>query len=147
MGRQFFTDERKAEIKTEICERIARGEDLRKICREESMPSWNAIYRWINEDDEFKSRFAHARDIGADAIALEALEIIDELPNSDHNGNFDKGHIQWNKNRAELRLKLLAKWNPKKYGDKLDITSSDGTMSPTGKSLSDFYKDNVSTKS
>ena len=30
----------------------------------------------------------------------------------------DSAFVQWQKNRVELRLKLLAKWNPRKYGDK-----------------------------
>jgi hypothetical protein len=29
--------------------------------------------------------------------------------------------VQWAKNRVELRLKLLAKWNPKRYGDKVQV--------------------------
>lgn len=126
-----FTDEQKAKIKTEVCERISSGETLRAICRDSDKPSWSVMYRWLDDDEEFKSRFAQAREVGADAIATEALEIIDELPNLDHNGNYDKGHIAWNKNRVEARLKLLAKWSPKKYGDKLDLTSSDKSMTPT----------------
>lgn len=30
-------------------------------------------------------------------------------------------HVQRSKLRIETRLKLLAKWNPKKWGDKLDL--------------------------
>ena len=32
--------------------------------------------------------------------------------------------IEHRKLRIETRLKLLAKWNPKKYGDKLDLNVS-----------------------
>lgn len=48
--------------------------------------------------------------------------------------------------QIETRLKLLAKWDPKRYGDRVttDLTSSDGSMSPQGignkgRSLDDFY--------
>jgi hypothetical protein len=34
--------------------------------------------------------------------------------------------IEHRKLRIETRLKLLAKWNPKKYGDRLDIGNADG---------------------
>jgi hypothetical protein len=33
----------------------------------------------------------------------------------------DSAHVAWLKNRAEQRMKLLAKWNPKKYGDRLAL--------------------------
>jgi len=38
----------------------------------------------------------------------------------DEQGNkrYDPGSIAWRKNQIETRLKLLAKWNPRKYGDK-----------------------------
>lgn len=35
----------------------------------------------------------------------------------------DTEHIQRSKLRVETRLKLLAKWNPKRYGDRIDVTS------------------------
>ena len=35
-------------------------------------------------------------------------------------------HIQRSKLRIETRLKLLAKWNPKKYGDKLALEGEIG---------------------
>ena len=34
--------------------------------------------------------------------------------------------VEHRKLRIETRLKLLAKWNPKKYGDKLAHTGADG---------------------
>jgi hypothetical protein len=58
-------------------------------------------------------------------IAEEALAIIDtdaEMTGGD-SYHRDSAHVSWLKNRAEMRLKLLAKWNPKRYGDKVDVTS------------------------
>ncbi len=108
----------------EIIDWITHGKTLREFCRIEGNPSWRAVYDWIEKDADFASRFARARDAGADAIAEEALEIIDSEP--EHvatitGSHRDAAHATWLKNRAELRLKLLAKWNPKKYGDKLDM--------------------------
>ena len=52
----------------------------------------------------------------------ETLEIADERPESivDNNGvsRIDSGFVQWQKTRIEQRLRLLGKWNPRKYGDK-----------------------------
>lgn len=108
----------------EICERIANGEPLRVICRDEHMPSWSAVYQWINADPDFASRIARARELGFDAIAEDTIELIDKEPercDTQFGDKVDPGHVQWTKNRVEQRLKLLAKWSPKKYGDKLEI--------------------------
>ena len=113
------------ELAAEICERLSNGEPLRQICRAEHMPAWTRIYDWMGRDEALSGAIARARDIGADAIAEEALEILDTPPEYvlTKNGEaVDSGYVTWQRNRAELRLKLLAKWNPKKYGDRQIIS-------------------------
>lgn len=117
-----------------ICDRIAEGEPLRQICRDETMPAWRTVYEWMDANPSFAARIAHARDIGADAIAMEALQIADtplegvrvkETPTGVERVTEDMlGH---RKLQIETRLKLLAKWNPKKYGDR---TTIDGGETP-----------------
>ena len=104
---------------------ISSGNTLRSYCRQKNKPNWRTIYNWLEKDDgDFIARFAHARDMGADAIAEECLEIIDSPPplcGSEGNTRLDPAAVQMQKNRVEARLKLFAKWNPKKYGDKLGV--------------------------
>ena len=103
---------------------IAHGQPLREYCRIEGNPAFRTVYDWLDKDKEFAARFAQARDVGADVIAEEALEIIDTFPiaaTSDSGSRLDSAHVAWLKNRAEMRLKLLAKWNPKKYGDRTTL--------------------------
>lgn len=110
----------------EICEWISQGKTLRQWCRENDI-HYSTVYLWLEKDKEFAQRFAQARDVGGDVIAEEALAIIDTFPIeavSDSGSRLDAGHVAWLKNRAEMRLKLLAKWNPKKYGDKVGIEHS-----------------------
>ena len=40
---------------------------------------------------------------------------------SEGGGRIDSGYVQLIKARAEIKLKLLAKWNPKRYGDKVQV--------------------------
>jgi hypothetical protein len=77
---------------------------------------------------DFAADIARAREVGFDAIALEALAIADA---SEHDTkvvgrgeDFEREvpNHEWisrSKLRVETRLKLLAKWDPKRYGDKI----------------------------
>ena len=113
------------EIADEICERLAEGEPLRQICRDERMPAWRTVYAWKAADADFDARIALAREAGFDAIAHECLDIADETTFDTLVGeNGDRANTEWisrSKLRVETRLKLLAKWDPKRYGDKVDI--------------------------
>ena len=121
------------ELADEIVERLSEGEPLRQICRDERMPSWSAVYRWMEADATFSERIAGGRARGFDAIASECLDIADHGLNDtyiDEQGNkrTETDVIQRSKLRIETRLKLLAKWDPKRYGDKqtTELTGPNG---------------------
>lgn len=109
---------------------IADGKTLREFCRQDGMPTWRTVYNWLDEDKEFSARIAHARELGEDAISQECMAIADTPLEGtetkvDGNGTVVEmkrsdmlGH---RKLQIETRLKLLAKWNPRKWGDKLDL--------------------------
>lgn len=114
----------------EIVHRLSNGEPLRQICRDEHMPAWRTIYDWQTADKDFSARIAHARELGEDAIAMECLEIADNATNDWMETQGKDGaelyklngeHVQRSKLRIETRLKLLAKWNPRKWGEKVDV--------------------------
>lgn len=118
-------------IADEIIAWVSEGKTLREFCRQEGMPSWRTVYLWLEKDKDFHSRFAQAREIGQDAIAEDCVALIDTLPDyvlSDSGRRMDSAFVQWKKNQVEMRLKLLAKWNPKRYGDRVtnEMTGADG---------------------
>lgn len=118
-----------ADIVEELIEWISQGKTLREYCRQPGKPAWRTVYAWMAKDVDFYARFAHARELGHDAIAEETLEIIDTFPMeavSESGSRLDSGHVAWLKNRVEQRMKLLAKWNPKKYGDKVGLQHEGG---------------------
>jgi hypothetical protein len=143
-------------IADEVCERIAQGETLRAICREDGKPSKSKVYSWLDPKHQdysadFAGRFADARARGEDAIAQECLEIADNATNdwmeqhSEESANagykLNGEHVQRSKLRIETRLKLLAKWNPKKWGEKLALAGdADNPLTVTVQRLTDGAK-------
>ena len=119
----------------EVCERLSNGETLEDICRSAHMPATRTVYLWTETYASFAADFARARTRGFDAIAAQTLEIADEARNDwmeraarEEGGEpgkaFDAEHVQRSKLRIETRLKLLAKWDPKRYGEKLGLEHS-----------------------
>jgi len=116
------------EIADQICDLVSNGINLRKVCRMEGMPSWRTVYNWVVERPDFASRLTRAREMGYDALAEEALEISNTPVMGQKQVMGDKstyttvedmlGH---RKLQIETRLKLLACWDPKKYGNKVTM--------------------------
>jgi len=119
----------KEQIKDELVQWISNGKTLREFCRQDGMPNFSVMYDWEAEDKDFAQRIAHARDKGHDVIAEECAALSDTEPLAvfDEAGNkrYDPGSIAWRKMQIETRLKLLAKWNPRKYGDKTILAGDD----------------------
>jgi hypothetical protein len=107
------------DIANQVVAWIAEGKTLRAFCRQEGKPAYTTIYAWMKKDADFAERIARARDSGHDSIADECLEIIDTAKDA----NLGKAQV-W------TRLQLLAKWNPKKYGDKVDMNLGGQTDNP-----------------
>lgn len=124
------------EIAQEMCNMLADGIPLREICRQEGYPAWRTVYDWMYQDDALgeagvglSAAIARAREVGQDAIAEQIWVEINQEPErilSEGGGRIDPGYVQWQKAKAEIGLKLLAKWNPKRYGDKIALGGDPG---------------------
>jgi len=104
-------------IATEIIERLSKGEPLAVMCREDKMPHRSTVSGWCMDHPEFAAQYALAREVGFDAIACRAREIARGVGESTNDVQRDKLII-------ETDLKLLAKWDPKRYGDKIDLNAT-----------------------
>jgi len=113
------------ELIDSICERLAGGEPLKRICEDDGMPSFQTVWRWENEDEVFRDLSTRARRHGTHYLADDCLNISDEDVE-------DTVAIARNKLRVDTRLRLIGKWNRRDYGDKqeIDHTSTDGSMTP-----------------
>lgn len=120
------------ELGTKICERIAQSESVRSICKDEDMPSAASIFNWLldGQHQTFLEQYETARNIQAELLFEELLEIADEsqeiIVGDDKS---DGARVQANRLRVDARKWYLSKVLPKKFGDKLDLTS-DGKALP-----------------
>jgi len=120
-----------------MCEQLSEGIPLREICRQDGFPLWRTVYNWMSRDPELSTAIAHARDVGYDAMAEDCLIIADtpmlgeEISESEDDEGVKRVTIKkvdmlgHRKLQIETRLKLLAKFNPKRYGDKLVHSGDD----------------------
>jgi hypothetical protein len=78
----------------------------------------------MERDAELAGAIARAREVGQDAIAEEIYALVEKEPErilSDGGVRVDSGYVQWVRVQADIKLKLLAKWNPKRYGDRVQL--------------------------
>ena len=126
MGRKSTFNDKDA---AEIVERLSKGEPLTVICRDDWLPCDDTVRNWADANEAFARDIARARESGFDQIALDALAIADETHHDTKKGvnGEDICNSEWisrSKLRVETRLKLLAKWDPKRYGDKIQTEHS-----------------------
>lgn len=139
----------------EINARIARGQSLRQISDDPMMPSKSTVCRWLVMHPEFQDQYARAREVQADLLAEEVVEIADDssldlLEIRDEQGRltgYQQNHakVQRDRLRADSRKWRAAKLSPKKYGNssKVELTGADGGAIKT----ESMPKDKMSPKS
>lgn len=108
-------------VVAELCEWLSQGKTMAAFCRLEGKPGVSTVHEWIGEDEGIAGSIARARNTGHDVIADDCMRIADEMPPTDDNGKTDAGFVAWQKNRIWTRTQLLAKWSPRKYGDKIGV--------------------------
>jgi len=115
---------RTAEIVESILEQIGDGVPLAKICRQPGMPKLRTFYDWAEADEELSALVARARKAGHDNIAFDMMEIADQPPaykQTAEGMSIDQGDVAHRKLQIDTRQKLLRCWDPKNYGDKLEV--------------------------
>lgn len=134
-----------------ICAKLAEGVPLTEICRAKGMPAPRTVRDWMADDPEVSAAIARAREEGFDAIAADCLRIADTpmlgktekrellgvVKQTDAEGNEQAAALPGaelvvtevrvedmlghRKLQIETRLKLLAKWDPKRYGERMAV--------------------------
>ena len=118
------------ELSDLICERLASGESMRSIGRDDAMPMVRTMFRWLREKEEFRHQYEIAKEESADGLVEEMLEIADEssndymdkqLANGETVRVLDTEHVQRSRLRIDVRKWSASKLKPKKYGEKQHV--------------------------
>ena len=123
-----YTDKDKDNIFEYVCQEIEKGRALRNVLKDENMPSTSTFYQWLDNDEVKAKQYARATEVRADIIFDDILAIADENTNDtsiNENGIevVNNDVIQRSRLRIDARKWVLSKLNPKKFGDKTDVTS------------------------
>jgi hypothetical protein len=110
------------EIFDEICVRIAEGESLRKICKDEKMPSLVSVWKWLNSSEELVKQYTRAREEQAETLVDEMIDIADYKKDDtylDEDGKevINQEVIARSRLRVDARKWVASKLKPKKFGD------------------------------
>lgn len=118
-----------------ICEQLALGMSMRKVCAPDNIPSMQTVFSWLRTNKEFLEQYTRAKEEAADLLVEDMIEIADDATNdymekvvSDGEGGGNVVGYMVNGefvNRSRLRIEtrkwLAMKLKPKKYGDKLAV--------------------------
>lgn len=96
---------------------IAEGASLRTACKDLGFKA-PTFLDWVKADKNLAEQYAHARELQAEHYAEQIIEIADTTLDP------VKGRLQ-----VDARKWIASKLLPKKYGDKLDLTT-DGKALP-----------------
>lgn len=111
---------------------IAEGNPASKVCKEHNV-SRNSFNEWVKRK-EWSDKYARAVDDRAYKIFEEILEIADDKSEDviiiDGKKYINSEFVQRSRLRIDARKWFLSKMLPRKFGEKIDITTNGGEMAP-----------------
>lgn len=119
------------EIADKICARLAEGESLNAICKDEGLPAESTVRSWALDDIQgFAAKYTRARELAYHKLADEIIDIANTPVLGVKTKINDKGEtettegdmIEHRRLQVDSRKWFLSKVLPKVYGDKLDMT-------------------------
>ena len=113
-----YSEEEKTNIFDDIINNIIDGKSVRSILSRKNMPTFVTLLKWIEEDESKMKQYARAKEESGDTDADNVNSIAERVLSGEIDPQAARVAIDAYKWSA-------GKKKPKKYGDKLDITSKD----------------------
>ncbi len=132
-----WTEEKKLKASKYIFGEIVKGSSVRNILHpkkrdKDKLPCVVTFLKWLEEDNDLANQYARAMEWRAEGLLEDTIEIADDTSNDlvidkEVDGirimKPDKDHILRTRLKIEARQFALRKMAPKKYGERLDVTS------------------------
>ena len=111
------------EVGAMICKRLALGMSLHKAVDTEGMPAFENVWIWLWKYPEFKEMYDTAKREGGEAMSENMMKIVEEdvIVGDDKS---DNARVQQQRLRVDTIKWTMSKLLPRKYGDKLDVTTN-----------------------
>ena len=116
---------KQSEIETifnSLIDKIEEGMSLRSVLKLEGMPNKNTVYKWLENDETKKERYARATYERADTIFEEILQIADDstldVVKSEQGEKINSEFVARSKLKVDARKWVVSKMHPTKYGDR-----------------------------
>lgn len=133
----FWTNEKKQAASKIILEEITKGRSVRSILHpdtreKDKLPAYTTFLEWLEEDNDLANQYARAMEWRAEGLLEDTIDIADDTSNDliidkEVEGirimKPNKDHILRARLKIEARQFALRKMAPKKYGEKLDVTT------------------------
>ena len=134
------------EVFDKICLRIANGESLRKICKDDDMPNLTTVWKWLNNNPELDKQYMRAREEQAETLVDEMIDIADYKKDDtylDENGKevINQEVIARSRLRVDARKWVASKLKPKKFGDFTKVQAEVKDTSTTSTWLGEVLKE------
>lgn len=138
-----YSEEDKERIVTEICNKVIEDKISFNQAVKDSEIGLVSFYKWVAKNEELQNVYKYAREIRSDVLFEEIIEISDNTEEGIVIETDDIGRTKEKKGdmtqhrrlKIDSRKWVVARMNPKKYGDRQHIDHT-----TKGESLNDLSK-------
>jgi hypothetical protein len=118
----------------EICDELANGVSLARICARPEMPAQGTIYRMIAEEPFFREIYMRARESAAHTLFDQMIDIADDS-SADllDDGTPNNAAIARARLQIDTRARVAGKLAPRVYGERIEALAS--TVNVTNNNL------------
>jgi hypothetical protein len=115
------------EIADEICQRLAGGESILQMCKDDHIPPKSVIFQWLLREPRFQDNYARARGFWAESEFENMMQIADTVLVGEKTTTKADGKVEVTtgdcveraKLQVETRKWALARMN-KRFTDRID---------------------------
>lgn len=125
-----YSEEQRENIVKAICEDVIENKLSFTQAVNNSPISYVSFFNWVTESEKLKALYNYAREIRSDILFEEIIDIADttedgEVIKDTPNGTIvERGDMLGHRRlKIDARKWVVSKMQPKKYGEKLDVTT------------------------